>query len=40
MISNLIDSDWIEPAAVVLAIAYLLLAANQQLMFCLMANNR
>ena len=31
MISNLIDSDWIEPAAVVLAIAYLLLAIKQNI---------
>ena len=31
MISDLIDSDWIEPAAVVLAIAYLLLAIKQNI---------
>ena len=31
MISNLIDSGWIEPAAVVLAIAYLLLAIKQNI---------
>lgn len=31
MISNLINSDWIEPAAVVLAIAYLLLAIKQNI---------
>jgi nicotinamide mononucleotide transporter len=31
MISNLVHSDWIEPAAVVLAIAYLLLAIKQNI---------
>ena len=31
MISDLIDSDWIEPVAVVLAIAYLLLAIKQNI---------
>ena len=31
MISNLVHSDWIEPAAVVLAIAYLLLAIKQSI---------
>ena len=31
MISNLVYSDWIEPAAVVLAIAYLLLAIKQNI---------
>lgn len=31
MISNLVHADWIEPAAVVLAIAYLLLAIKQNI---------
>ena len=31
MISNLVHSDWIEPTAVVLAIAYLLLAIKQNI---------
>ena len=31
MISNLVYSDWIEPAAVFLAIAYLLLAIKQNI---------
>ena len=31
MISNLINSNWIEPAAVILAIAYLLLAVKQNI---------
>ena len=31
MISNLVHADWIEPAAVILAIAYLLLAVKQNI---------
>ena len=31
MISNLVHVDWIEPAAVILAIAYLLLAVKQNI---------
>ena len=31
MISNLVHADWIEPAAVILAIAYLLLAIKQNI---------
>ena len=31
MIFNLVHADWIEPAAVILAIAYLLLAVNQNI---------